>query len=156
MCMVIYSSTCNIFLIQILFSLIFLNKFLKICFIILLYMYTGSMLLKKYLYETHYVISYMHAGTQLWVVWTGLWNDRIGLLLWHCPSLTTIKTKLINGIANLLSGLTILTNILNNKFRHFIVFISISESHDHHFSWKECEICEKNWLEVLICCHENW
>lgn len=59
MCMVIYSSTCNIFLIQILFSLIFLNKFLKICFIILLY--TGSMLLKKYLYETHYVISYMHA-----------------------------------------------------------------------------------------------
>lgn len=63
MCMVIYSSTCNIFLIQILFSLIFLNKFLKICFIILLY--AGSMLLKKYLYETHYVISYMHAGTQL-------------------------------------------------------------------------------------------
>lgn len=60
MCMVIYSSTCtNIFLIQILFSLIFLNKFLKICFIILLY--TGSMLLKKYLYETRYVISYMQA-----------------------------------------------------------------------------------------------
>lgn len=60
MCMVIYSSTCtNIFLIQILFSLIFLNKFLKICFIILLY--TGSMLLKKHLYETRYVISYMQA-----------------------------------------------------------------------------------------------
>lgn len=63
MCMVIYSSICSIFLIQILFSLIFLNKFLKICLIILLY--TGSTLLKKYLYETRYVISYMHAGTQL-------------------------------------------------------------------------------------------
>lgn len=63
MCMVIYSSICSIFLIQILFSLIFFNEFLKICLIILLY--TGSTLLKKYLYETRYVISYMHAGTQL-------------------------------------------------------------------------------------------
>lgn len=41
------------------FSLIFKNKFLKICLIILLY--TGSTLLKKYLYETRCVISYMQA-----------------------------------------------------------------------------------------------
>lgn len=70
----------------------------------------------------------------------------------NCLSLTTIKTKLINGIANILSALTLLTNTLNNKLRHLIVFISISE-----FSViRNVNSVKKNWSKLLICCHGDW